>query len=350
MRQGVWGRAGLAALSMLSVIGMTGCSLLPKEDDAIHNVVVTESETKAYELAETIRTDLSRTKLLYFKYSQMSEESHSFELDGYRVAEVYFEKGDEVHKGDVIARLDVSGEEAALTELKFKQETEALELKHLKERMQYELQNAAGNDAMIASIKTRYQDYFKNYEDSAYILKLQIDNAQQVIDKSEIRAGMDGVISYMRPKLETIWTKADEKIVTVIDVSQCAFRTEKNEFSEKLEVGQQITITKSDQTTYTGTVVADSEAPDPNYIYLSIDNLDLELSVGTEAKYYLVLDKRDNVLAIPSATIHKNGDKRYVYIENESGLKEIKYVTTGLVGDSLTEIIEGLAEGECVIK
>lgn len=48
--------------------------------------------------------------------------------------------------------------------------------------------------------------------------------------------------------------------------------------------------------------------------------------------------------------VHRAGEDYYVYCEDENGLKSVRYIKTGLVGSEYVEIVEGLAEGEMVIR
>ena len=77
---------------------------------------------------------------------------------------------------------------------------------------------------------------------------------------------------------------------------------------------------------------------------------DVTLTVGTRAYARLILDERKDVLALPPNVVHRAGENYYVYCEDENGLKSVRYIKTGLVGSKYVEIVEGLAEGEMVIR
>ena len=63
----------------------------------------------------------------------------------------------------------------------------------------------------------------------------------------------------------------------------------------------------------------------------------------------MVEDSRQNVLTLPVGAIKNAGEKHYVYVLGEGDVREARWVETGLFGDSLVEILSGLAEGEKVI-
>ena len=85
------------------------------------------------------------------------------------------------------------------------------------------------------------------------------------------------------------------------------------------------------------------------YIYPTEEISDL--SIGARASYSLVVDSRDNALAVASGAIMSTADGRhYVYYINDDGVRDIKFVETGIMGDGMTEIISGLEYGETIIK
>ena len=55
------------------------------------------------------------------------------------------------------------------------------------------------------------------------------------------------------------------------------------------------------------------------------------------------------MLSLPRQMIFTAGEKHFVYVLGEDGLPQVRWVEIGLSGDSLTEIVSGLSEGEDVI-
>ena len=64
---------------------------------------------------------------------------------------------------------------------------------------------------------------------------------------------------------------------------------------------------------------------------------------------WVVLGRRENVLTLPSQTVHTADGKTYVYVEGEGGTREVRWIETGLHGDETVEITGGLEQGEKVI-
>ena len=70
---------------------------------------------------------------------------------------------------------------------------------------------------------------------------------------------------------------------------------------------------------------------------------------GNYGNLTIVLDKKEQVLTVSTAAIHNAGDKWYVYIVNDSGVREVKWVEIGLRSNDIAEVVSGLEEGEKVV-
>ena len=46
---------------------------------------------------------------------------------------------------------------------------------------------------------------------------------------------------------------------------------------------------------------------------------------------------------------HEADGKSYVYVLGENDIREVKWIETGLYGDSMVEVVGGLTEGENII-
>ena len=56
------------------------------------------------------------------------------------------------------------------------------------------------------------------------------------------------------------------------------------------------------------------------------------------------------MLYLPTNVIHTSGDKSYVYMMSEEGVRSICYITTGISDRENTEIVSGLEEGAYVLQ
>ncbi len=75
---------------------------------------------------------------------------------------------------------------------------------------------------------------------------------------------------------------------------------------------------------------------------------DLNLPVGAFADVVLYTDKKESTIQIPTECILTDGEEKYVFTIADNKAKKI-LISTGLVGDGVTEITEGLAGGETLV-
>ena len=73
------------------------------------------------------------------------------------------------------------------------------------------------------------------------------------------------------------------------------------------------------------------------------------ITVGSSGNVEMTVEKRENVLSIPSSAVKKADGKTYVYVLGKENIREVRWVETGFYGDNTVEIISGLSEGEKVI-
>ena len=67
---------------------------------------------------------------------------------------------------------------------------------------------------------------------------------------------------------------------------------------------------------------------------------------GYSADAEVILDRRDNVLRIPTAALF---ERNKVFILNDDGVLEQRQLTTGMSNWSYTEVIDGLQAGERLV-
>ncbi|HET7769669.1 MAG TPA: HlyD family efflux transporter periplasmic adaptor subunit [Chloroflexota bacterium] len=72
------------------------------------------------------------------------------------------------------------------------------------------------------------------------------------------------------------------------------------------------------------------------------------IPAGLTAAAVITIQQRENVIAVPTRAIKTSGADRSVEVVLPNGATESRAVKVGLAGDQLTEVLEGLAEGEKV--
>ena len=384
MKKGTYLIAFVLAGAMLS----GGCSILPEQTVEHPNVVVEAVEETDYNLAQVERGDIYLTQKLFFLYAQTTEEAIHFETEGRRVESVYAKVGDEVKKGQLLAELYSEDLQADLDNYNYQKEyykqlnAQAEELyayDYAKVEKQVEsgaLTEAEGT-SQKALLKQSLTDTTDANDDALTIIELRIQELETELAGCKIYAGIDGVVTFILPRLEGSTSDEDVTVYRIINSDECLFRLENSEYGDQFEVGQAVHVQINDELGYDTTVKrivasdgadinveqpadtqnqeTDQSAPDDQTtatytIYLEPDEIDTSLEVGTRGYVTLVLDERHDALYLPNSCIYTADDQTYVFVEDADGMQSIQYVTVGMKGDSYTEITDGLGEGDIVIR
>lgn len=81
-----------------------------------------------------------------------------------------------------------------------------------------------------------------------------------------------------------------------------------------------------------------------------IDNPDDKLFVGVSAKVYIEVGKAKQAIVVPFQSVNTDIDGDFVLIVNDENLIERRDVKVGLFSDEYCQILEGVSEGDKVIK
>ena len=359
MKKNKYGK--IIAAAMLPSLFLGGCGLLPAEDAGGRIVLVQSKDSVSYELAQATIDNVELSQIVYCAYAQLEEENLSFGISGRQVQYVYVRAGDTVQKGDLLAKLYTDDLDNNLSDLRYSIEKNELQLRQTKETMEYELKvlkkeynngymNAEQYKERKKQIEESYQGSIQSYEDTLYIAGLKLEKYEKEKAGSEIYAGMDGTVSYVYSDLQGSWASEGREVITVINSSKCAFRTEDTKYAAYFKPGERINLVSAGGQEYPTVVMSDEEAPDSEHVYLALEEMDFGLKVGARATATLVLESREKVLSVPVNVLHRAGEQYYVYCQDEGGLKKIRNITVGLIGTKLVEVLDGLTEGEIVIK
>ncbi len=83
-------------------------------------------------------------------------------------------------------------------------------------------------------------------------------------------------------------------------------------------------------------------------VYFSMDH-DPDLIEGTFAEVYLIGKVIEDALVVPNTALMEEYGRLYVFVEDEDGDFQKRYVTTGSDNGEFTEILSGLNEHEAVV-
>ncbi len=350
------------------VLSAAGCSgPVGEDEDVLVLIEHSEQEKTAYALTKAIVTDVARTASVRFGYTQAQTEDVMFPVSGKRVQEVFVKLGDRVEKGQLLAILEGGDREEDIRELEYQIARAEIQSRYLDINEPYEVsgrwwkyvyQSSGSESEMeklqgdVEDIHLKYRYQREDYQDIIDMAAIRIETYRKEMEEGRIFAGMDGVIYRLGGDMNTVISDVSKPAFTIIDDSHCLFEASDVEYAEYFVDGEIYELTgRGGGSTQTYRVRPWNRGMWEDKIYLELleDDGTESVEVGTYAYLTLVLDKRENVLAVSTSAIHAAEGKNYVYVLGENDIREVRWIETGFCGDRLTEILSGLEEGEAVI-
>ncbi|MFQ6098668.1 MAG: efflux RND transporter periplasmic adaptor subunit, partial [Armatimonadota bacterium] len=191
----------------------------------------------------------------------------------------------------------------------------------------------------------------------------QLDNARKNLSYTVIRAPRDGLVIDRYVEEGTVITSGRSaitqgtNIVTLADVSRMYVLAEVDEADiGQVKVGQPVEIeveTFPDET-FAGKVTQvypkgeEIENVTIFKVRIEVDKPRGVLRPGMTAEASIIIDRRDNVLAVPNEAVFERMGKKYVEVLQRGKPREVE-IQTGLASFEWTEIRSGLQEGQEVV-
>lgn len=363
---------------------LSGCALLPAEEEGRSIALVAEQQAPNYVVEEVQYRDLQNTEMLYATYTRLGNEDYYFGVSGV-VEQIYVNEGDEVAQGQILACLntyeaakaDADQYTAEIERLSVEQEQLQVEMDFKKRRIdiayRYGELTEQEYEREMNDIAKKYDIPFQEMTDALYIDQLRLEAAKKIMEESAIFADRDGTVTYAMKKnsysqdsvkafiqqygQEEAWEQmelmgnrsntvaSDTVIVSLADMEECAFVCE-TEYADRFHIGDSIKFSVG---TRTGCPMVVTDAAD-GVVCFQPEQMDQIFEVGVVARATLVLDGSENVLSISTTSLHEMEDGYYVYCVDEAGLRQMRTVEVGVIGNAYTEITGGLEPGDLVIK
>ena len=345
---------------------LCGCNMNAPDDDKI---VLIESDVAPVEYSMGVTTvrNVVAQKNVTCVYRQVSDWNGSFEVGGKRVGKVYVEKGDTVVEGQLLAELDISDTEQKIKEIEYNIERNKIRLEYLEqtrdsriqqERFKYdnypgweEWENKSFAE-VEAEVKLEYQYEIEDCQDEIAADEAKLPELLEARDTCKLYAGMAGTVSYIRNGLQGSYCWQGQTVITVTDDSKKVFEVTDPEYARYF-----MTDTETDMTITVGEGKGDySLVPfemeswgESLKFTIKSGGEDVMVAVGDTGTMKVVIGKKTDVLAVPAEAVHRAGTGEFVYVVGDSGLREFKWIETGLHGKDYVEVFSGLAEGEKVV-
>src|SRR5690606_26397535 len=88
--------------------------------------------------------------------------------------------------------------------------------------------------------------------------------------------------------------------------------------------------------------IVSNDIDNPEVVYFELQEPNFNLNVGDRGTINLILEQKEDVLTVSSRALRKANDFYYVYYVNEDGIRSMKEVTIGMMGNNSVEITSGL--------
>jgi macrolide-specific efflux system membrane fusion protein len=328
---------------------LTGCNLLPVEEELRTVPIVSPYKAEEYNYVQVERGDLQLTEAISCEYQPTQTDSLSFPIGGEYYGAIYVKAGDKVKKGDLLAELEMDEVTAAITESEGSIAKLELQLKLIKDIISIETKKLKldENDPSVKQTIKSYEAQKIQTEDALYIAKERLKENLKQKEQRQIFASMDGIISDIKPV-----NKGDKSIegreFIVITNDSMSFIARVKE-PEPFFLGMKADIVSGGETIATS-VTDIKKVGENNYsIIFAVEEPSLNFTQGSRGTYTLIREERKNVLYLSANAVVNSSNGSIVYGFDEKGFKIIKPVELGLLADGKYEILSGLTEGEKVI-
>lgn len=335
----------LLGMGVLAGVMLSGCGILPTEEEFDAAPVVKEYEGNNYSKYTVVRGDMVETESLAVTYQGTKKADTTGIEGGNRIKKVCVKKGQKVKKGTVLIEEYLEDEEAELKEDQRQIQNLQLQIsqaKRMKERELEQLDRTGGSKEEKENVKTQYDAQIKNCESSLELIQLDILELEESIRGATIVSEIAGTVTFADSSFDGGYANEENLLVTVQGVKKNRFLC-KTEYADQFEDGQKVTVTVMGQQYKTTVRKGKGKS-----LYLYPKN-HLNLKNGAAGTVDLVLKEKKNVLYLPTALVHDMGGKKVVYIEGENGVKEMREVTTGVQIQNQIEITGGLEENEQIV-
>lgn len=332
--------AKLAVCVLSAMILMSGCALLPKEEEALVPPLVqpVEEELRLIEASlGTIETFLRGTA----SFTPSVYTDLMFRDSG-RLKSINVHPGQYVQEGDILAELDLGDLEMNIKQTR-------LDL----ERVQLQFMQARESGLTGINLRLREIDLEK--------VENQLAAMEERLNKGIIRAPFSGKITWVDNMVKINGpVNAYSPIISIADTSQLYLTYTASQSKEllSLEVGNPVIINYRG-VEYTGEILqTPSSAPtgldqfkaERNAVLLiiGVHNLPDNVEEGHHAQITIPLQKRENVIVLPRSAVRSYMGRNYVQVMDGEIRRDVD-VEVGLQTPTEAEIVKGIEVGQIVV-
>lgn len=318
----------LITLAASSLILVSGCGILPEEDERLQPPIK-EIEEVTYRTMEVFRSDIEKNLNLFAQWLSEDKVTYSFSEFNAPLLEIRVSEGDEVKPGDILAVLDIGDIDKQLRDMDIAWQRQKLSYERVLER--YNAGTASRFDLEIAELD--FEDVTNKYND----LKKYKAGSLLVAD---VEGTVLNIMNY-EPGQEVT---TGSSILTVAKSDNLILRATSSAIrNEPVEEGHEAILT-SGNVTMKGFIKQISGTQ----VVIEPERMIEGWEIGSTVSVLVPIASATDVLVVDRNAISSIGDRRYVRVL-ENGIAVEKYITTGLSSGRYVEVVSGLEEGEEVI-
>jgi multidrug efflux system membrane fusion protein len=282
------------------------------------------------------------------------------QVDGKLIA-VDFDEGQDVQKGDVLARIDPTTFQAALDQVKAKEAQDEALLANARNDLE-RYQRLAASNAINRQQADTQKALVAQYAAQVKADEAAIESAQATLSYTEIRAPISGRTGIRQVDAGNIVRASDSSgIVTIAQIKPIAvlfslpqqdIRTVNQAFAKgplpadalrsdsnrPIEAGT-LTVVDNQVDASTGTVKLKAEFP----------NATLQLWPGQFVNVRLKVDTLQHVTVIPTGAVQRGPEGTFVYIVGEDGKATMRPIKVQKQDETQTVVASGVSPGERVV-
>lgn len=252
-----------------------------------------------------------------------------------------FAVGDEVQRGQVIARVDPEELRTSSRTVARRKALEAAEAEYRRNLRMYE-------EGLISELQ------LAEFETRAANAQAEYDNALLQEGKGRIESPLAGVLTTVLTAADDAYASGGTLVAEVMDFDEVYVDLDLGT-GEALEVkpGQPVRIRSySSQASFEGRVERIAPAIDPTSRTFRVEvlaaNPERSLRPGMFVRAEIVLERAEDVLFVPTDAVINRGGKWVVFVV-EAQRAKLREIEPGLVSEDRVEVREGLNPGEKVV-
>ena len=211
--------------------------------------------------------------------------------------------------------------------------------------------------ALVENIELHATYYYEEiyFEENEYIA--EGENILKYTNGTYLKAPYNCVITEISiPEEGKQCTNSHYITIQSTDILTMSLTVDEDEL-DTVYIGQeaQISVDVIEDKTYTGYVtnvsnIATYSSSGSKFdVTVEFEN-DGQISIGMSATCNVVLEKAENVIAVPAEAIYSENRQKYVLVKNNDGTTENVYIETGISNDAYTEITSNnLTVGQTIL-